>query len=134
MAAFVSSGGDEIYNARVDLVSPQADNQSFTFMVRVLLDPQADSRLRPGMFARVSIPLESEKKIMLIPESALTARRDNAGKVFTVSGNVLSERDVIFGARYGDEREIISGLNPGEVVILGPGPAHREGVYVSLAE
>ena len=134
MAAFVSSGGDEILQGQVDLVSPQADNQSFTFLVRVLLDPRDNNRLRPGMFARVSIPINSDKQIILIPEAALTARNDNSGKVFTVRHNLLSERDVIFGARRGEEREIISGLSPGEVVILNPSPLHKEGLYVASSE
>ena len=134
MVAYVDSAGEEIFEAMVDLVSPQADNQSFTFMVRVLIDPQENSRLRPGMFARVSIPVYSDKTIMLVPESALTALRENTGRVYTVQNNVLSERNVVIGSRYGDEREIVSGLNAGEVVILNPGPAHREGVHVVQAE
>ena len=86
------------------------------------------------MFARVSIPLESPRKLTVIPETALAAKKDNAGKVFVVINNVLSERSVVLGARLGDEREIVSGLVPGEVVVMGNNPAFREGVYVSAAE
>ena len=134
LTAYVSSGTDEIYEAKVDLISPQADNQSFTFMVRVLLEPGEKSQLKPGMFARVSIPINREKQLIFIPEAALTAKNDNTGKVFTVKNNTLSERNVIFGGRYGEEREIISGLEPGEVVILNPGPVHKEGLHVALFE
>ena len=134
MTAHITSGGDEIYEGEVDLVSPQADNQSFTFMVRVLFVPGAESPLRPGMFARVSIPLESPRRITVIPEAALTAKRENTGKVFTVRGNVLSERDVVLGSLNGYEREIVSGLVPGEVLALGPRAALKEGLYVTAAE
>ena len=134
MPAKVSSGGDKIYEGKVDLVSPQADSQSFTFMVRILIETGNDCPVKPGMFARVSIPLESPKKITIIPETALNAKRDNFGRVFTVRGNTLSERVVVLGALMGDEREIVSGLNPGEVVVLNPNPAFREGAYVSVAE
>ena len=133
MAASVMAGGEEIYKGQVDLVSPQADNQSFTFMVRVILDAPEESPLKPGMFARVSIPLESPKKITVIPEAALAFKRDNSGRVFTIRNNILSERDVVLGALNGDEREIVSGLSPGEVVVIDPNPAFREGVYVSSA-
>jgi len=134
MTAHVASGGDERYEGKVDLISPQADNQSFTFMVRVLFVPGEESPLRPGMFARVSIPLEDPRRITVIPEAALMAKRGNTGKVFTVRGNVLSERDVILGSLNGDEREIVSGLVPGEVVAFGPMTALKEGLYVSAAE
>jgi len=134
MTARIASGGDESYEGKVDLISPQADNQSFTFMVRVLFVPGEESPLRPGMFARVSIPLENPRRITVIPEAALTAKRENTGKVFTVRGNVLSERNVVLGSLDGDEREIVSGLVPGEVVALGPRSALKEGLYVSAAE
>jgi len=134
MAARINSGDDETYEGRVDLISPQADNQSFTFMVRILFVPGDESPLRPGMFARVSIPLENPKRITVIPEAALTAKRENTGKVFTVRGNVLSERNVVLGSLIGDEREIVSGLVPGEVVALGPRAALKEGLYVSASE
>jgi len=134
MSAHVFSSGDEIHEGIVDLISPQADNQSFTFLVRVLLEPEEDSSLRPGMFASVSIPMEDPKRITVIPEAALVAKRENSGRVFIVSGNVLSERNVVLGSLSGDEREIVSGLVPGEVVALGPRTALKEGLYVSAAE
>ena len=134
MPARVISGGDESYEGVVDLVSPQADNQSFSFMVRVLLGGQAETHLKPGMFARIFIPLETPRKITVIPEAALAFKKENSGRVFTIRNNVLSERNVILGSLIGDEREIVSGLTPGEVVVLGPDPVLREGVYVSAAE
>ena len=134
MTALVTCGGEETYEGKVDLVSPQADNQSFTFMVRILLAPGSGSSLKPGMFARISIPLESPRKITVIPEAALTLKKENTGKVFTVRNNLLSERNLILGTLLRDEREIISGLVPGEVVVLGPNPALKEGAYVSVTE
>lgn len=131
MAAQVFSGGEELYEGKVDLVFPQADNQSFTFMVRILLAPGDGSPLKPGMFARVSIPLDNPRKAVVIPEAALAMKKDNSGKVFTVRSNVLSERNVVLGSRLGDEREILSGLIPGEVVALGHASILREGAYVS---
>jgi len=134
MKARVSSGTDEIYDGKVDIISPQADNQSFTFIVRILFTPGEKSPLKPGMFARVVIPMENKKRITVIPEAAITAKRENTGRVFTVRGNVLSERNVVFGILSGNEREIISGLVPGEVIAVEPMAAFREGLHVSTAE
>lgn len=134
MTAAVISGADETYEGIVDLISPQADNQSFTFLVRILIVPREGSQLKPGMFARVSIPVDNPRRLTVIPEAALAVKKDNAGKVFTIRNNVLSERNVILGSLHGDEREIVSGLTPSEVVVLEPDPAFREGVYVSAVE
>jgi multidrug efflux pump subunit AcrA (membrane-fusion protein) len=135
MAARVSlDGTGGVYDGKVDLVSPQADSQSFTFTVRVLIPADREGLLKPGMFARVAIPLEEKQKIVIIPEAALRDKRENQGTVFTINGSTLSERAVSLGRILGEEREIISGLAPGEVVVLRPDAALQDGIYVSIAE
>jgi RND family efflux transporter MFP subunit len=135
MAAKVSlDGTGGVYDGKVDLISPQADSQSFTFTVRVLIPAGRDGLLKPGMFARITIPLEEKQKIVAIPEAALRDKRENRGTVFTINGNTLSERSVDLGRILGEEREIISGLAPGEVVVLRPDAALQDGIYVSVAD
>jgi RND family efflux transporter MFP subunit len=121
------------YDGKIDLISPQADSQSFTFMVRVLLAPDDEGLLKPGMFARISVALENPRKIMIVPESALALKKENQGRIFTINGNVISERMVKLGKIFGDEREIISGLEAGEVVVVRPDAALQDGTYVSVA-
>jgi multidrug efflux pump subunit AcrA (membrane-fusion protein) len=134
MAARVSlDGTGESYDGKVDLVSPQADNQSFTFMVRVLLSPGFKDSLKPGMFARIIIPLENPREAVVIPESALARKKDKQGTVFVIRGSVLSERNVGLGRALGEEREIVSGLEAGEVVVLRPDAALRDGTYVAAS-
>jgi multidrug efflux pump subunit AcrA (membrane-fusion protein) len=135
MAARVSlDGTGGVYGGKVDLVSPQADSQSFTFTVRVLIPADREGLLKPGMFARVAVPLGEKQKIVVIPEAALRDKRENQGTVFTINGRTLSERAVGLGRILGEEREIISGLAPGEVVVLRPDAVLQDGIYVSLAE
>ena len=130
MSAVVSTMAGDLYEAVIDMVSPQADFQSLTFMVRVLIHPHNGTRLRPGMFARISIPVKTDNKMIFIPEAALSSVRDNTGRVFVLNNNILSERNLILGSRIGDEREILSGLTAGEAVILNPTSIHKEGLYV----
>jgi RND family efflux transporter MFP subunit len=130
------------YAGSVDLVSPSADSQSFTFSVRVLIPPEVvasstvsgEVTLKPGMFARVSIILGPPHKVVTVPESALFNRRNNEGSVFVVSGNTLSERTVHMGSSLGEDREIVSGISAGEVVVLRPDTNLREGDYVSAVD
>ncbi|MDR0474867.1 MAG: efflux RND transporter periplasmic adaptor subunit, partial [Treponema sp.] len=121
------------YDGLVDLVYPQGDSQSFSFLVRVLI-PSSEGLLKPGMFARISIPLKTPQGMLVIPETALISKKENQAKVFTIQGNHLRERQVIFGRILGDEREIISGLEKGEAVALRPDAALRDGAYVSVLE
>jgi RND family efflux transporter MFP subunit len=132
-AEVLVDGTGGTYRGTVDLVYPQADSQSFSFLVRVLLDG-APEDLRPGMFARVSVDLGQNRGALVIPESALINKKDEEAKVFVFNGNTLAERKVILGVSLGGEREIVSGINAGEVVVLRPDWNLREGLYVSLAE
>ena len=126
-------GAGDYYDGTVDLVSPQADSQSFTFSVRVLL-PQnvvaAEDKLKPGMFARVTVLLGDERNTITVPESALVNRKDDEGTVFVISQGRVSERKVRFGLLSGGGREIRSGLKAGEAVALKPDASLKEGTHV----
>jgi multidrug efflux pump subunit AcrA (membrane-fusion protein) len=126
------------YPGRVDLVAPQADSQSFTFLVRVLISPEAaagaDPPLKPGMFARVTVRSGPPRTAVVVPESSLINRKNDEGTVLVIQGNVLRERRVFTGEVLGEDREIRSGLAPGEVVVTKPDAGLREGVYVSLVD
>ncbi|MDR1250589.1 MAG: efflux RND transporter periplasmic adaptor subunit [Treponema sp.] len=133
MSALVRiDGTGESREGRVDLVYPQADSQILSFMVRVLLLDAGD--LRPGMFARVQVILGPPRLVTAIPESSIINKRNNEGIVFVINGNVLSERKVVLGLVLDEEREITSGLDAGELVVLRPDSELQEGTYVSLVD
>jgi multidrug efflux pump subunit AcrA (membrane-fusion protein) len=140
MAAEVRiDGTGGIYQGQVDLVFPQADSQSFTFLVRALLPGKAASgpeggTLKPGMFARVTVTLGPSRSVVVVPESSLVQKENGRGTVFLISGEILTERKVSLGEVLDGDREIKSGLAPGEVVVLRPSADLREGVYVSALD
>jgi RND family efflux transporter MFP subunit len=128
-------GAGGFYDGTVDLVSPQADSQSFTFMVRALLPPavmaEAGDKLKPGMFARVTVNLGEDREAVVIPESAVTnSGTEDEGTVFVTAHGRVSERKVRLGILTNDRREILSGLNTGEAVVLKPETSLREGSRV----
>jgi RND family efflux transporter MFP subunit len=126
------------YRGTLDLVAPAADTQTFTFQVRVLISEEEQKRasgetpgeLRPGMFARVSIALDAPRKIMVLPETALAYTNGDEAVVFVVSGGQVSRRGVTLGPSHGGEREILSGLTPGEAVVERPDASLEDGEYV----
>ena len=126
-------GTGDVYDGTVDIISPQADSQSFTFSVRVLLPREIvaiDDKLRPGMFARVRIQLGIESPVVLIPESAVIKYKDDEGTIFVINQNRTSERTVRIGELYNDKLEISSGLAAGEIVVVKPDLTLKEGSYV----
>ena len=141
-ASVLIDGTGETRNGVVDLVYPQADSQSLSFLVRVLLqDSNIDSSqkydLKPGMFARVTVLLGPPRKLLFIPESSIYNRTNsngNEGSVFVINGSSLSERKVILGLAYAEDREVLYGLNAGEIVVTRPDSDLREGSNVTLTE
>ena len=139
-ASVLIDGTGERKDGSVDLVYPQADSQTLSFLVRVLL--KDTNRLKPGMFARITVTLGPPGKTIYIPESSIINRTNfnnviknsGEGSVFVINGSSLTERKVVLGSSYGEDREIISGLKAGELIVLHPDPGVREGTNVTIAE
>jgi len=131
-------GTGENYDGLIDLVYPQADNMSLSFLVRALLKDTKDTlsanKLKPGMFARVTVTLGHPRRIICIPETSIFNQKNNEGNVFIINGSVLTERKISLGSIHGEEREVTAGINAGEIVVQRPDSDLREGVYVSLME
>ena len=135
-ASVLIDGTGEIRDGVIDLIYPQADSQSLSFLVRVLLRNMSvtDNKLKPGMFTRVTVNLGPPKNAVFIPESSIFNQKNNEGSIFIVNGRSLTERKIIIGTIHGEECEITSGLNAGELVVLRPDPDLREGTNVSVLE
>jgi RND family efflux transporter MFP subunit len=137
-AVVLIDGTGEKLDGVVDLVYPQADSQSLSFLVRVLLRASNNiNKLKPGMFTRVTVTLGLPKGAIFIPESSIFNRSNQnsgEGSVFVINGSALSERRIVLGPTYGEDREIKEGINAGEIVVLRPDSNLREGSNVSLAD
>jgi len=131
-SVLIDSSG-ETREGSVDLLYPQADTQSLSFLVRVLLNGNnTKETLKPGMFSRVTITLGPVRQIICIPESSVIKRQNNEGSVFVINGSSLVERNVILGEVFDDECEVISGINTGDLIVLRPESNFREGMHVVL--
>jgi len=135
-ASVLIDGIGETRNGIVDLVFPQADSQSLSFLVRVLLRNTGltDVRLKPGMFSRITVNLGPPRSAIFIHESAIFNQKNNEGSVFVINGTTLTERKITLGILHGEECEVTDGLNIGEWVVLRPDSDLREGTNVTVLE
>ena len=74
------------------------------------------SGLLPGMFARLEIPIGSRARL-LVPEAALL-RSGQLSFVRVRTADAVERRLVRTGRRHGEAIEVVSGLSPGERVLL----------------
>ena len=137
-ASVLIDGTGETKSGIVDLIYPQADSQSLSFLVRILLQDTGNSgnsgRLKPGMFARAAINLGPANSVLFIPESSIFNQKNSEGSVFVINGSVLTERKISLGSSHGEEREIKTGLKAGEMIVQKPESDLREGSNVTIIE
>ena len=129
-------GTNDSFSGQVDLISPYAESQSFTFAVRILLPASVltdDSFAKPGMFARASITAGPERSVLAIDTASIISRKADKAAVFVVNGKQIQERPVKLGEQLEEGWEVIEGLQEGELVVVRPDSALQDGEYVSLA-
>jgi len=120
---------DRKLEGRVEEVVPSVDPMSRTFMVKIKLKGEG---LKNGLYARVAIPV-GKREVLLVPERAVTERGQLTG-VYTVDEqSVISYTLIRTGKSFGDKVEVLSGLEPGDsVVVEGVGRAKDGGIAVNL--
>lgn len=112
----VDAFGNAVFPAKVIALLPKIDTNTNTVTARIQT-PNADHRLRGGMFATASIIAAVHPNAANIPASALVVA-NNEPKVFVVQADsTVQERPVKTGWRDGDRIEILEGAKSGERVV-----------------
>src|SRR5262245_34478608 len=79
--------------------------------------PNADQRLWPGQFARVSLRLDTIEKAVLVPGQAVQTGQDGQYVFVVKSDSTVEQRPVTIGQRTEDSIVILKGLKTGETVV-----------------
>jgi len=106
----------ETFDGVVTAIDPQIDVTGHSMSVRARL-PNPDLRLRPGLFAQVSVSLSVNPDAILLPEEAIWPI-GNDKIVYVVEDGVAAQRVVQLGERKPGMVEIVSGLAAGEEVVV----------------
>ncbi|WP_158970269.1 efflux RND transporter periplasmic adaptor subunit [Paraglaciecola sp. L3A3] len=98
--------------ATISELVPAADPNAHSFVVKA--DIEFSEKLRPGMFARMQIPLEQES-VILIPQRYVQSF-GQLDRVWVVKDGQASRRFVRLGEKYDEQIEVLSGLEPEEII------------------
>ena len=122
-----SSDSQSIIGSIVE-IAPSLDPLSRTFLTKITLPEE--SGMRSGQFARVLIK-SKQINALLVPKQSIT-RLGQIERVFVASQGKVSLRIVKTGALFGDKIEVLSGLNPGEKVIINEIVNLRDGQSIKI--
>ena len=130
---------EKSYPGYVAKIVPTADRSKATVLVKVGFK-EYDSRVLPEMSAKVTfLALKTdkvnveEKPILLVPSSSVVTRK-GINVVFIVKDDKAAELQVQLGRKFGENVEIISGIETGERIIDKVTEKIKNGVEVKVLE
>ena len=114
-------------------ISPTLDLVSRSASVEIKVD-NTIGQLKPGMFAKVNIPVEVRENVVLIPRSALIGSQKEQSSVFVVDENNTGQRrQVKLGLSQGDIVEV-DGIDDGDRVIVAGQFSLKSGDLVRVVD
>ncbi len=119
------------FKGRVSQIVPAADARTHSFIVKI--DIPSEKGLITGMYGKAFFS-KGERDAILVPRSSVVTMSGVSG-VYIVSpeGSAVFQM-VQLGHEYGDRVEVITGLKPGDRVIVGSLSARLDGKKVILAK
>lgn len=103
-----------LFEGRVQQIYPQADPNRRTFEVDIAVQPP-DPGFAAGMTGELAFIVDSKDRATVIPTQAV-----QSGKVWVVREGRLAAAEVQLGLTSVERTEVVSGLSPGDRVVVSP--------------
>lgn len=108
---------DENFTGKISFIAPKADN-SLNYPIEIQLDNSGEKgKLKAGMYASATFEFGEQQPIIAIPRSCFVGGV-NSGQIYVVEkSGIATAKKVEPGTVFGDQVEILAGLNEGDIVI-----------------
>jgi RND family efflux transporter MFP subunit len=124
---------NEEFTGKVSLVYPTIDPRSHTFPVEITI-PNTDEKIRPGMYAKVSINMGKNNHV-LVPDVSIVKQQGSGDRyVYVYKDGKVSYNKVVLGRRIEDMYEVISGVENGDFVATTTLSKLNNGMEVELVK
>ena len=105
----------ETFEGKVSRINPVLNAQTRTFAVEITI-PNANERLRPGMYARATFNMGTHSGVMIDDVAVQKQAGSSERFVYVIKDGVAEFRFVRDGRRVGNKINILEGLEEGEQV------------------
>jgi multidrug efflux system membrane fusion protein len=132
LANFTVRDNTKEYASKIVHVAAAADEGTRMVAITAEIRDTADAALRPGAFAEITIPVSAPRMAAVIPQTAI--RPSERGFIaYVVENGLAVERILSIGMRTADgQAEVLSGLTPGESLVVRGAEALRQGAPVRV--
>lgn len=104
-----------VLKGRIEQILPAVENNTIQF--RIALDQPKSQNLRPNMEVDVRIITDTKERGLYLPNGP-AIKGGKLQTLFVIEGNKAVAHEVTIGMRTTERVEIVSGLEPGDQVIL----------------
>lgn len=129
---FTIEGVMQPYTATIYAIEPQIEAATRTFRIRATT-ANSGQQLTPGAFASITLPLEEYEETLLVPAEAVIPEL-GAQKVFVVREGKAVPILIETGIRKAAGVQVISGLSPGDTVVVSGILQLRPGLPVAIRQ
>lgn len=126
----VDAYADETFRGEIYAIEPAVEESSRTVLLRARV-PNPGVRLKPGMFARVALVLETRQNALIIPEQALVPQGKDRF-VYRLAGGKAALVRIETGLRRPGEVEVREGLAAGDAIVVDGQLRLRDGAPVTV--
>jgi membrane fusion protein (multidrug efflux system) len=116
----------------VKMISPVVDPASGTSKVTIDIEDHI-GKLKPGMFASVFITTETHNDALIIPKKAMILE-SNLDQVYIYLEGNAHKVNLKIGFKEGEDLEVLSGLEEGDLVVTAGQDGLREGLPLRIPD
>jgi HlyD family secretion protein len=122
----------EVFTGRVARVAPVLDPATRTASVEVEI-PNPGFRLKPGMYARVTVTTDERKDALVVPSNAVVDTGGRRGVFLAAENDTVAFRPVTVGIEEDMQTEILTGVAEGDRVVTTGAAGLRDGDRIVVA-
>jgi RND family efflux transporter MFP subunit len=128
--ATLDSFGGRVFEAQITRLYPELDRKTHTRIVEASLVKDVD--VVPGMFSRLSLPVQNIDKALVIPDRSIVVTPQGDKVVFVTREGKAFRHEVRTGIEQEQIVQITEGLEAGDFVIVSGNQNLQDGMEVSI--
>jgi len=118
------------FHGKISRIYPELDRRMRTRTVEIEIVDAVE--LVPGMFARLSLALKSEKNTIAVPSEAVIVTPNGLTVAYVVEDGKARQRKITTGIEGGGKIQILSGINAGDQVVIAGNEKLKDGLEIRL--
>ncbi|MFL9843165.1 efflux RND transporter periplasmic adaptor subunit [Flavobacterium rhizosphaerae] len=125
---------DKEFDGKITFIAPKADG-SLNFPVEITIANNPDNELKAGMYGTAVFSATGSKQaeVTTIPRNSFVGGVGN-NQVFVVKDSVAKLTKIVSGRIFGEEVEVLKGLNTGDIVVTSGQINLSDGTKVSITK